>query len=83
MDLGDPIVTEAGIMKDDQVECQTFIGRIAVEVDTHLEQIDGLEGIEMPDRINDPGFVPMFDDTAKRLYRTITGRDCPKTVKVL
>ena len=83
MDLGYPIVTEAGVMKDHQAECQTLLGRIAVEIDTHLEQMDDLEGVKMPDRVNDPRFDPMFDDTAKRLYKTITGRDCPEAVEVL
>lgn len=80
MDLGYPVVTEAGIMKNDQAECQTLLGRIVVEIDTHLELM--IKGVKMPDRINDPGFGPMFDDTAKRLYKTITGRDCPESVEI-
>ncbi len=33
MDLGEAVVTEAGIMQGDQAECQALLGRIAVEID--------------------------------------------------
>jgi hypothetical protein len=57
MNLGEAVVTEAGIMKDDQAECQALLGRIAVEIDLHLETIDGLKGVKMPYRnVKDPEY---------------------------
>lgn len=82
MDLGYPIVTEAGVGKDNQTECQTLLDRIVVEIDTQFELMMGIRGIKMPDRVNNPAFNSLFDDTAKRLYRTVAGRDCPESVEI-
>ncbi len=84
MELEEAFVTEAGIMKDDQAERQALIGRIAVEIDLNLENLDGLKGVKMPDRsIKDPKYNRIFDETARRLYKTIAGRECPKSVTVM
>ena len=84
MDLGEAVVTEAGIMKGDQAECQALLGRIAVEIDLHLETIDGLKGVKMPYRnVKDPEYNRVFDGTAKQIYKLITGRSCPKLLKVM
>jgi hypothetical protein len=84
MDLGEPLVTEAGILRDDQAQCQALLGRIAVEIDLHLETIDGLKGVKMPYRnAKDPEYNRVFDGTAKQIYKLITGRSCPKLLKVM
>ena len=84
MEPGEAFVTEAGIMKDDQAECQALIGRIAVEIDLNSETLDGLKGVKMPDRnIKDPKYNRIFDETARRLYKIIVSRKCPKSVKVM
>ncbi len=84
MELGEAFVTKAGIMKDDQAECQALIGPIAVEIDMNLENLDGLKGVKMPDRnIKNPKYNRIFDETARRLYRIMVGRACPKSVKVM
>ena len=84
MELGEAFVTEAGIMKDDQAERQALIGRIAVEIDLNLENLDGLKEVKMPDRNKkNPKYNRNFDETARRLYKIIVGRECPKSVKVM
>ncbi len=83
MDLGEAIVTEEGILQDNQMECQAIFNRITVEVDTKLEMMEYLEGAKMPDRsIKDIGYNRAFDETAKKIYMTITGRPCPASVKL-
>jgi hypothetical protein len=84
MELGEAFVTKTGIMKDNQAECQALIGRIAVEIDMHVENLDGLKGVKMPDRnIRDPKYNRIFDETARRLYKIIVGRECSKSVKIM
>lgn len=84
MELEYPVVTAAGIMKDDQAECQTLLGRLEVEIDLHLEMLDEIKGVKMPDRsINNTEYNRMFDDAARRLYKTITGSDFPRSVEVM
>jgi len=84
MNLGDAVVTERGILQDNPVECQSLIGRIAVEIDMNLEALDLLEGVKMPNRSGkDPEYNRAFDKTAKMIYKAVTGRSCPESVKVL
>ena len=45
------------------------------------KMIEDLEGIKMPNR-QDPEYRDVFDETAKQIYKTITGRRCPVSVKV-
>jgi len=80
MTLGNAIVTEAGIAEGNHAECQAFFGHIALEIDMHLELVDGIEGAGTPDPRLEQGFDSVFDHTARRLYKTITGRDCPQRV---
>ena len=84
MNLGYAVVTERGILKDNLSECQSLIGRIAVEIDMNLEALDLLEGVKMPNRSGkDPEYNRIFDKTAKMIYKAVTGRSCPESVKVL
>ncbi len=67
-----------------QADWQALIGRIAVEIDLNFENLDGLKGVKMPDRnIKDPKYNRIFDETTRRLYEIIVGRECPKSVKVM
>ena len=80
--LGEVVVTEAGVMNDDKAECKALMGRIAVEIDINLECMEGLKGIKMPDRgIKNPEYSPAFEKSVKRLYKIITGRACPQSIK--
>ena len=84
MNFGGPIVTENGILNDKLTECQTLLGRIAVEIDMHLDRLEDLEGVKMPDRgIKDPQYSRIFNETAIKIYRRITDRKCPKTLHVM
>ncbi len=83
MDLDEIVVTEGGILQDNQAECQALFGRITVEMDMKWEMIEYLEGVKMPDRsIKNIEYNPAFDETARKIYRTVTGRSCPASVKL-
>lgn len=84
MDLGEPVVTKAGILRDDQAQCQALINRITVEIDTNLEMLSYQKGVKMPDRnIKNLDYNQVFDKTARNIYEVITGRSCPESVTVM
>lgn len=84
INLGEAVVTERGILQDNSEECQALIGRIAVEIDMNLEALDLLEGVKMPNRnVKDPDYNRSFYETAKMIYKTVIGRSCPESIKVL
>jgi len=84
MDLGEPVVTKDGILRDDKAQCHALLNRIAVEIDMKLDMLSYLKDVKMPDRtIRNPDYNRVFDETAKRIYEVITGRGCPESVKVM
>jgi len=84
MDLGEPFVTTAGIMGDDQAQCQALMNRITVEIDMNLEMLSYQRGVKMPGRnIRNPDYNQVFDEMARQIYEAVTGRECPETVKVM
>ena len=84
MDLGEPVVTEDGILRDDQAQCQALLNRITVEIDMKLDMLSYLKDVKVPGRnIRNPDYNRVFDETAKRIYEVITGRGCPESVKVM
>jgi hypothetical protein len=84
MDLGEPIVTKAGILRDEQAQCQALINRITVEIDTNLEMLSYQKGVKMPGRnIRNPDYNQIFDKTARQIYGVITGRGCPESLRII
>jgi hypothetical protein len=84
MDLGEPVVTKAGILRDDKDQCQALINRITVEIDTNLEMLSYQKGVKMPVRkIRDPEYNKVFDETARQIYEAITGRSCPESLRII
>jgi hypothetical protein len=84
MDLGDPVVTEDGILRDDKAQCQALLNRVTVEIDMKLDMLSYIKGVIVPGRnIQQPDYTRVFDDTTKRIYEVITGRGCPESVKVM
>ena len=84
MDLGEAFVTLEGILRDNQTECQAIFDRLTVETDMKLETMGYLEGVKMPDRsIKNIGYNRAFDETARKIYKKITGRPCPAGVKLV
>jgi hypothetical protein len=84
MDLGEPVVTKAGIMEDDQAQCQALLNRITVEIDMKLDMLSYQKGVKVPGRnIKNPDYNRIFDEAARRIYEVITGRGCPEAVKVM
>ena len=79
--LGNVDVTEAGILSDNKDECQALVGRIAVEIDMNLEKLESMKGVEMPNR-QAPEYRRVFVEAARKIYKKITGRSCPESVKV-
>ncbi len=81
--LGDPVITKEGILKDNEPECKSLLGRIEVEIDQHLDTLEYIKGVRFPFRsIKDRDFGRVFDETAKKLYKVITGRECPELVNI-
>jgi hypothetical protein len=84
MDMGEPVVTEDGILKDDKAQCQALLNRITVEIDMKLDMLSYLKNVKMPDRtIRNPDYNRVFDKTAKGIYEAVTGRGCPESLKVM
>ena len=84
MDLGEPVVAEDGILRDDKAQCQSLLNRITVEIDMKLDMFSYLKGVIVPGRnIRNPDYHQVFDETAKRIYKVITGSGCPESVKVM
>ena len=83
MDLGEPVVTEDGILGDDKVQCQALLNRITVEIDMKLDMLSYQKGVKVPGRnIQNPEYNRVFDETARWIYEAVTGRGCPESVKV-
>jgi hypothetical protein len=83
MDLGEPVVTEDGILADNMAECQALLNRISVEIDMKLDMLSYLKGVIVPGRnIQVPNYNQVFDEAAKSIYKVITGRICPESVKI-
>jgi len=84
MDLGEPLVTKKGIVGDDQTHCQALLNRITVEVDMKLDMLSYQKGVKVLGRnIQNPDYNRDFDETTRRIYEVVTGRACPKSVKVM
>jgi hypothetical protein len=83
-ELGEPIVTREGILKGNEPECRALLGRIAVDMDQHLDALEELEGITFS-RINhnNEHYRQVFDGTAKKVYEAITGRACPESINIM
>lgn len=82
-ELGEPIVTREGILKGNEHECRALLGRIAVEMDQHLDALEELEGITFSRmNYNNEHYRQVFDETAKKVYEAITGCACPESISI-
>ena len=83
MDLGEPVVTKSGILQDNQTECQAFLNRIIVEIDMNWDALEYQTSVKMPDRsLKNPEYNQIFAETARKIYKSMTGRSCPNSLKV-
>jgi hypothetical protein len=49
-----------------------------------LDMFSYQKGVKVPGRnIKNPDYNRVFDETARRIYKVVTGRDCPEEVRVL
>ncbi len=80
-ELGAPMITREGILKGNEPECMALLGRIAVEMDQHLDTLEDLEEITFS-RLNlkNRHYRQVFDETAKKVYEVIAGRACPESI---
>jgi hypothetical protein len=82
-ELGLPMITVEGILKDGKAQAQAFLSRIVIEIDMNLDMLDCVDGIDFPERsINNSAYNQAFDDAARQIYQGITGRPCPEGLKV-
>jgi len=48
-----------------------------------LDMISFQKGVKVPGRnIQNPDYNRVFDETARRIYKAVTGRKCPESVRV-
>ena len=72
MDLGEPVVTEDGILGDDKVQCQALLNRITVEIDMKLDMLSYQKGVKVPgSNIQDPDYNQIFHETAWRISQLL------------
>jgi hypothetical protein len=84
MDLGEPVVTEDGILGDNKAQCQALLNRIAVEIDMKLDMLSYLKGVKVPSRnIQNPDYNRVFYETARRIYKAVTGRECHESLRII
>ncbi|MCP4755873.1 MAG: hypothetical protein GY866_33850 [Proteobacteria bacterium] len=81
MEFGDPFVTVEGIEQGDIAESQVLLNQLAMAIDMQLDLMDYLEGMEFPDRLSTE-YTSTFNETAKALFESITGRPCPESLRV-
>ena len=80
-ELGDPMITREGILKGNEPECRALLGRIAVEIDQHVDTLEDLEGTTFSRVLhNKEHYRQVFDETAKKVYEVIAGRACPESI---
>ncbi len=80
--LGEPVITIEGILEDSESECKAFYGQIEFLIDQYLDKFEDIKGIKFPDRsIKNREYGRVFDETAKKIYKTIAGRACSISVK--
>ncbi len=79
MNLDYPVVTESGVLGRDPDQCRALMGRIEIEMDMSLDEVEELEGVEfsMP---WDPlvEYKAAFEKTAKNIFETISGVSYPE-----
>jgi len=76
MDLGEPVVVKAGIIGDDQAQCQALLNRITVEIDMTLDILSSQKGVKVPGRnIQNSDYNRVFDEAARRIYEAVAGGD--------
>jgi len=81
-EFNDPVITHEGILKDNEPECRAFYGQIEFLIDLYLDKLEDIKGIKFPDRsIKNREFGQVFDEIARKIYKTITGRSCSISVK--
>ena len=75
------MITREGILKGNEPECRALLGRIAVEMDQHLDTLEDLEEVPFS-RLNlkNKHYRQVFDETAKKVYEVIVGRACPESI---
>ncbi len=83
-ELGDPMITREGILKGNEPECRALLGRIAVEMDQHVDTLEDLEGTTFSRVLhNKEHYRQVFDETAKKVYEVIAGRACPESISIM
>jgi len=49
-----------------------------------LDMLSYQKGVKVPGRnIQNPEYNRVFDETARRIYKAVTGRGCPEAVTVM
>ena len=82
METNDPVITRGGILKNTEAECQAFLDRITVEIDMHLDTLKDFDDVKSPDRVNSKRYRQAYDQVARRIYKRITSRPCPKSLGI-
>jgi hypothetical protein len=76
LDTGRATVTIDGILSDEPDQCRALAGRIALEMDQQLDEVERLKEVAFPDR-EDRDYSSRFEATARKIYEKTAGRPCP------
>ncbi len=81
MEFNCPEVTKQGIIENNIEECKALYDRLTVEIDQRLDILDATEGVKFPERnFNNPEYNKTFHDSAKKIYKQVTGLSCPENM---
>jgi hypothetical protein len=74
--------------RNKHIACLVLKGRtydsVGIEYGIRRERVYQIIDVKVPGRnIKNMDYNGVFDETANRIYRTVTGRVCPESVRVM
>ena len=70
-----PVITEEGILRDNEPECRALLDRIELDMDMALDDLEHYKSVKFSQ--NDrkvPEYKQFFDETEMKIYEVMTGR---------
>jgi hypothetical protein len=79
LEMDEVVITKKGLLRDNLAQCQSFLNRIVVDMDTDLETLSFVD-VKRP--FDDPEYKDVFDRTAREIYEITTRRACPEPLRI-
>ena len=75
LELGQPVMTKKGILENKKPECRALLDYVKMEIESLLENLEHIDGVKFPlENRNTPGYRKLFDETAFKFYKAVTGQ---------